>query len=118
MEFTRKQIKSNKGNHFDMTFNRSFLNGSLIGLLIFLVANLIAAHLHSDCGLPALLGASACADDISRAGFPLIFLEQGGFVSRNMFNLSNLLFDIFIGVDLAFTSGFIASWREKRNIKS
>ena len=118
MEFTRKQIKSNKGNRFDMTFNRSFLNGSLIGLLIFLVANLIAAHLHSDCGLPALLGASACADDISRAGFPLIFLEQGGFMPRNMFNLSNLLFDIFIGIDLAFTSGFIASWREKRNIES
>lgn len=101
-----------------MTFNRSFLNGSLIGLLIFLVANLIAAHLRSDCGLPALLGASACADNISRAGFPLIFLEQGGFAPRNMFNLSNLLFDIFIGFDLVFTSGFIASWREKRNIKS
>ena len=100
-----------------MTFNRSFLNGSLIGLLIFLGANLTAAHLHSDCGLSALLGTSTCADNISRAGFPLTFLEQGGFVSRNMFNLSNLLFDIFIGFDLVFTLGFIASWREKRNIK-
>jgi hypothetical protein len=101
-----------------MTFNRTFLNGFLIGLFIFLIINLIAAHLFSDCGLPALLGASSCADDISRAGFPLIFLEQGGFVSRNIFNPSNLLFDIFIGFDIAFTSGFIASWREKRNIRS
>jgi len=101
-----------------MTFNRTFLNGFLIGLFIFLIVNLIAAHLLSDCGLPALLGASSCADDISRAGFPLIFLEQGGFVSRNIFNPSNLLFDIFIGFDIAFTSGFIASWREKRNIRS
>jgi hypothetical protein len=101
-----------------MTFNRAFRNGFLIGLFIFLAVNLIAAHLLSDCGLPALLGASSCADDISRAGFPLIFLEQGGFVSRNIFNISYLLLDIFIGFDLAFTSGFIASWREKRNTKS
>ncbi len=101
-----------------MTFNRAFFNGFFIGLFIFLAANLIASHLLSDCGLPALLGAFACSDAISRAGFPLIFLEQGGFISQNTFNLSNLLFDIFIGFDLAFTSGFIASWREKRNIKS
>jgi hypothetical protein len=46
---------------------RSFLNGFLIGLLIFLLANLLAAHLLSDCGLAAVFGRSGCADDISRA---------------------------------------------------
>ncbi len=101
-----------------MTFNRTFLNGFLIGLFIFFLANLLAAHLLSDCRLPALLGASACADDIARAGFPFIFLEQGGFVSRNIFNLSNLLFDIFISFDLAATSGLVARWIEKRNLVS
>jgi len=98
-----------------MTFSRTFLNGFLIGLLVFILANLFAAHLLSDCGLPALLGADACADDISRAGFPLVFFEQGGFAYRSIFNLPNLALDIFIGLDFAILCGFIARWNEKRN---
>lgn len=101
-------------NHFDMTASRVFLNGSLIGLLIFILANILAAHLLSDCGLPAILGAGSCADDIARAGFPLIFLEDGNFAFRSIFNLPYLLLDMFIGLDLAVTSGFIARWLEKR----
>ena len=98
-----------------MTFSRTFLNGFLIGLLVFILANLFAAHFLSDCGLPALLGADACADDISRAGFPLVFFEQGGFAYRSIFNLPNLALDIFIGLDFAILCGFIARWNEKRN---
>ncbi len=98
-----------------MTFSRTFLNGFLIGLLVFILANLFAAHLLSDCGLPALLGAGFCADDISRAGFPLVFFEQGGFAYRSIFNLPNLALDIFIGLDFAILCGFIARWNEKRN---
>ena len=98
-----------------MTFSRTFFNGFLIGLLVFILANLFAAHLLSDCGLPALLGADACADDISRAGFPLVFFEQGGFAYRSIFNLPNLALDIFIGLDFAILCGFIARWNEKRN---
>ena len=98
-----------------MTFSRTFLNGFLIGLLVFILANLFAAHLLSDCGLPALMGAGACADDISRAGFPLVFFEQGGFAYRSIFNLPNLALDIFIGLDFAILCGFIARWNEKRN---
>ena len=98
-----------------MTFSRTFLNGFLIGLLVFILANLFAAHLLSDCGLPALLGADSCADDISRAGFPLVFFEQGGFAYRSIFNLPNLALDIFIGLDFAILCGFIARWNEKRN---
>ena len=98
-----------------MTFSRTFLNGFLIGLLVFILANLIAAHLLSDCGLPALLGADACADDISRAGFPLVFFEQGGFAYRSIFNLPYLFLDIFIGLGFAAICGFLARWNEKRN---
>ena len=98
-----------------MTASRAFLNGFLIGLLIFILANILAAHLLSDCGLPALLGAGPCADDIARAGFPLIFFEEGGFAYRSIFNIPYLLIDIFIGFDLATFSGFIARWLGKRN---
>ena len=93
---------------------RAFLNGFLIGLLIFLLANLLAAHLLSDCGLPAVFGRSGCADDISRAGFPLVFYEEGGFAYRQIFNLPYLLLDIFGGLDFAVMSGFIGRWYEKR----
>jgi hypothetical protein len=98
-----------------MTSRRAFLNGFLIGLFIMILANLLAAHLLSDCGLPAILGTDFCADDIARAGFPLVFFEQGGFSYRSIFNLPNLLLDLFIGFDFAVICGFIARWtsREK-----
>jgi hypothetical protein len=93
-----------------MIFPRTFLNGFLIGLVGFILVNILAAHLLSDCGLPALLGADSCADDIARAGFPLIFFEEGGFAFRHIFNLPYLLFDIFIGIDFAVICGFVARW--------
>lgn len=93
-----------------MTPSRAFLNGFLIGLFIFILVNILAAHLLSDCGLPAVLGADSCADDIARAGFPLIFFEAGGFAFRSIFNLPYLLLDIFIGLNFATLCGFIARW--------
>ncbi len=98
-----------------MTTSRTFLKGFLIGLFIFILANLLAAHLLSDCGLPAVLGMDFCADDITRAGFPLIFFEEGGFAYRSTFNLPYLFLDVFIGFDLAILCGFLARWNEKRN---
>lgn len=98
-----------------MTLSRAFLHGLLIGLLLFILANLLAAHLFSDCGLPSVFGMDFCADDIARAGFPLIFFEEGGFSYRSVFNLPYLLLDIFIGLDLAVVCGFIARWHKKRN---
>jgi hypothetical protein len=68
--------KDSQGYQNRMTSSRAFLNGSLIGLFSFILANLFAAHLLSDCGLPAILGMDSCADDIARAGFPLIFLKK------------------------------------------
>ena len=100
-----------------MTLSRTFLKGFSIGLLSFFLINVIAAHLLSDCGLPALLGVDFCADDIARAGFPLIFYEQGGFAYRSIFNLPYLFFDIFIGLDFAVLSGFIARWLFKKRTK-
>jgi len=100
-----------------MDKTRAFLNGFLMGLLIFLIANLLAAHLLSDCGLPAVLGIDSCADDIARVGFPIIFFEEGGFDFRSTFNLPILFLDLFIGFDLAVTAGVIARWLDSRKPK-
>lgn len=97
-----------------MTPTRTFLNGFLIGLFIFIVVNALAAHLLSDCGLPAVLGVAYCSDAVARAGFPLVFFEQGGYAYRSGFNLPFLLLDLFIGIGFAVVYGFIASRREKR----
>jgi ABC-type antimicrobial peptide transport system permease subunit len=98
-----------------MIFSRTFFYGAVSGLVIFTLANLVAAHLLSDCGLPAVLGMDSCADDISRVGFPLIFFEEGGFAFRSIFNTPYLFLDIFIGLGFAVICGFIARWNEKRN---
>lgn len=75
---------------------------------LFIAANLIAAHLQSDCGLPAVLGLSHCADDIRRVGFPLIFWKEGGFVYRSNFEPANFLFDIGLAVIVSVIVGVIA----------
>lgn len=93
-------------NQFDMTLPKNFSTGFLIGLSVFILTNGLAAHLLSDCGLPAILGLSACADDISRAGFPFIFYEQGGLAYRSEFNLALLVLDLLIGLGFAAGVGF------------
>jgi hypothetical protein len=91
-----------------MTSSRAFLNGFLIGLFSFILVNLFAAHLLSDCGLPAILGMDSCADDIARAGFPFIFFEEGGFAFRSIFNIPYLFLDILTVIVFAALCGFIA----------
>jgi hypothetical protein len=88
---------------------RRFLLGFLIALLLFVGVNLLVAHVRSDCGLPALLGASGCADDIRRAGFPLQFWEEGGFAFRQVFSLPALLVDLGVGLALSVAAGWAAS---------
>jgi ABC-type antimicrobial peptide transport system permease subunit len=90
-----------------MTKPRAFLAGFLLGFLIFLLLNLLTAHLLSDCGLPAVFGRDACADDIARAGFPLVFFEEGGFAFRSIFNLPYLLIDTLTGLGIAVLGGLI-----------
>jgi hypothetical protein len=90
-----------------MTKPRPFLTGSLLGLAAFLILNLLAAHLLSDCGLSSVFGMDACADDIARAGFPLVFFEEGGFAFRHIFNLPYLLLDVLIGIGIGVLGGFL-----------
>lgn len=92
---------------------QNFLIGLAIGLLIFVLLNLIAAHLSSDCGLGAVFGLDACADDIARAGWPLRFYESGGFAFRSNFSPLFLLTDMAIGLGLAVLSGWIYSRSKK-----
>lgn len=89
-----------------MTPRQTFLKGFLIGLSSFILLNILAAHLFSDCGLPALFGLGACSDDISRAGFPFVFFEQGGFAYRSNFNFPVFLLNIVIGIGIAAMTGF------------
>ena len=93
-----------------MTRRLPFIKAFLIGLSVFFLLNILAAHLLSDCGLPSFFGLDACADDISRAGFPFVFYEDGGFTYHSELNLPFLFLDFFIGLDLAVVSGFIYRW--------
>ena len=94
---------------------QNFLIGFATGLLIFVLLNLIAAHLSSDCGLFAVIGLDACADDIARDGWPLQFSETGGFAFRSNFSPLLLLVDMTVGLGLAILSGWIYS-RNKRTL--
>ena len=94
---------------------RPFLTGFLIGLLVFVLLNLLAAHLRSDCGLPAVFGLASCADDIARAGFPILFYEEGGFAYHFMFDPARLYTDVAIGLLFAAGCGFFWRWQKKRN---
>ncbi len=88
--------------------SRSFAVGFAIGLVVFLAITALAAHLASDCGLPAVLGMSGCADDIRRAGFPLIFWEEGGFAFRSIFDLGALVLDVVAGLAVRAAGGWLA----------
>jgi hypothetical protein len=87
---------------------RSFLIAFIVALLLFVGVNLLWAHVRSDCGLPSLLGLSACADDIRRAGFPLQFWEEGGFAFRRVFSLPALLGDVAVGLLASVAAGWAA----------
>jgi ABC-type antimicrobial peptide transport system permease subunit len=92
---------------------RQFAIGFLLGLLIFAAVNLFAAHVSSDCGLPAVFGRDACADDIARAGWPLQFYEEGGFAYHSNFNMLSLLLDTSAGVAFSALTGWFYARRKK-----
>lgn len=87
---------------------RASLAGFTLTLVLFLGANLVAAQLQSDCGLPAFFNMSGCADDIRRAGFPLQFYEEGGFDGHRSFDTVALGIDAGIGLALAVAAGLAA----------
>jgi ABC-type antimicrobial peptide transport system permease subunit len=93
---------------------KRFVIGFGIGLFSFIAINLVAAHLASDCGLPAVFGRDSCADDIARAGWPLQFYEDGGFAYHHVFN--SLFLVLNIGIGLAF--GVLSGWFYYRSKKA
>ncbi|MBK6791972.1 MAG: hypothetical protein IPG80_05395 [Anaerolineales bacterium] len=96
-----------------MTLNKHFFKGFLIGLLVVILINIFAAHLFSDCGLPALFGLGGCADAISRLGFPFVFFEQGGFAYHSTLNPPFLILDLVIGLGIAMGTGFFFNRKKK-----
>ncbi len=89
------------------TRGRRFALGFCVSLLLFGLLNLAAAHFRSDCGLPAVLGWSGCADDIRRAGFPFLFWEEGGFAYRSIFYPLILVADLALALGVSALAGFI-----------
>lgn len=92
---------------------RRFAFGFTLGLLLFIAINLTSAHLASDCGLMAVFGRDACADDIARAGWPLRFYEQGGFDYQYEFQSGVLILDLLIGILISSTIGWLFVRRVK-----
>lgn len=90
-----------------------FALGFALALLLFIAINLTSAHLASDCGLMAVFGRDACADDIARAGWPLPFYEEGGFDYRHEFQTAPLTLDLLIGILFASTIGWFLARRVK-----
>jgi hypothetical protein len=88
---------------------RRFAAGFLITLITFGGLNLLAAHLRSDCGLPAVLGMARCADDIRRAGFPWVFWEEGGLAYRQIFSPGVLALDLSVVLAAAGLVGALAN---------
>ena len=74
----------------------------LVIFLMFVLINLLAAHVMSDCGLPAVIGVDACADDMVRAGWPLKFYEVGGLAAQNSLEVGGLVADILLGALVSF----------------
>ncbi|MGE5375877.1 MAG: hypothetical protein ACM3XO_12540 [Bacteroidota bacterium] len=93
--------------------NKNFLIGLIAGLLLFLVVNLLAAHLASDCGLATFSPGSACADGIARLGWPLPFYKSGGFMYQQSFNALYLAIDMAAGILAAILLGWLFSQRKK-----
>lgn len=84
---------------------RAFALAFLTTLVLFVGINLVAAHIRSDCGIAAAL--IGCADDIRRAGFPLLVWEEGGFAYRNIFHFTAWILDVGIGLTACTIMGLI-----------
>ncbi len=79
-------------------------------LMLFLVANVVAIQVMSDCGILGALGRAGCADDISRAGFPFQFWEQGGFIYRANFEPLALGLDIGLALGISLAVAGLCYW--------
>ena len=87
-----------------------FTAGFFATLLFFLCVNILSVQLLSDCGLLGALNLAGCSDDISRAGFPLLVWEQGGFAYRQSFNPGALLTNLMIALGASVVVGVAVKW--------
>ncbi len=87
---------------------RRFRTGFLIAVAVFAATTALDAQLRSDCGLLGLFKLASCNDDISRAGFPRQFYEEGGFGYHRDFSPLYLGCDIAIGLAISLMGGFVA----------
>jgi len=85
--------------------NKNFAIGFIAGLLLFVAANLLAAHLASDCGLSTFSPNGGCADGIARLGWPLQFYESGGFMYQQSFNTAYFVLDLVVGLLIGILLG-------------
>ena len=88
---------------------KRFAVGFTAGIIIFLLINLFAAHLASDCGLPAVFGKDSCADDVVRVGWPFIYYKDGGFAYQHILNTSVLLLNLTVALAFGLLSGWLVS---------
>ena len=95
---------------------------SAMGAVFGLVAQVLAAHVLSDCGvINTKTLQHGCPDGIQRFGFPFIFLEQGGLIGRSEFKGWALLIDAFLtficalllGVSLSHVSAYWSSHQDR-----
>ena len=70
-----------------------------------------ARHIRTPCPRHLRPG-QVCADDITRAGWPLQFYEEGGFAYRSEFSLSSLLINVGLGVGASAIAGWLYAWRK------
>jgi hypothetical protein len=68
----------------------------------------LVAHVNSDCGIQAVFGWAHCSDDISRAGFPLQFMEEGGLAYHSVFDPAAFLSDVGIALVASVAVAWVA----------
>ena len=78
--------------------SRRFVLGFLLTLFLFIALNVLVAHFRSDCGIQAILGIAACADDIKRAGFPFL----------SYFDNLALMADVVVALLASIAGGVVA----------
>jgi hypothetical protein len=88
--------------------SRHFVLGFLLTLFLFIALNVLVAHFRSDCGIQAILGIAACADDIKRAGFPFLVWEEGGIAFHSYFDNLALMADVVVALLASIAGGVVA----------
>lgn len=97
---------------YSLLRSRPFIAGFCVCFLMFVVANVISVHYHSQFGLMAGLGLIETYDDVKGFGFPFLVWKAGGLSYDSYFSWMSLLANVTIAqatgllVGLLFHSSF------------